>query len=544
MWSKLKALGREAKGRKIARLFSEDSHRADKFSILSNDLFFDFSKTTIDHEALDALLSLARAYGVENKRDAMFRGDIVNESENRPVLHTALRDPNGEELLVRGRDVRPGIRSNLHRMSALAAETFRGNRRGADGQKFTDVLNIGIGGSDLGPAMASMALPRHSDGLRVHFVSNIDSSHLTGIIGELDPATTLVIIASKTFTTLETITNAETARDWLVSRNPDAIRFQVSAVTAASERARAFGVDEQMVFGFEDWVGGRYSVWGPVGLSLMLKIGPEAFAEFLSGARCVDMHFRVAPMAKNLPVLMALVGIWHTQVCGYQARVVLPYEQRLCLIPSYLQQLEMESNGKSVAFDGSKLHHDCGPMIWGATGTNGQHAFFQWLHQGTRIIPCEFLVGARGKDRHLHNHHDMLVANCIAQSQALMKGRDISQVLGSLQGSGMHVKAREASARHRVFEGNRPSTTLIYPELTPFTLGQIIALYEHRVLVEGAILGINSFDQWGVELGKELARDITPYVQDSDRVPNMDSSTMKQLHVIHNFRSALDDSQR
>ena len=537
MWDKLNDLGRKAKARKITHLFQEDPQRADKFSILSNNLFFDFSKTNIDPETLDALLSLARSSGIEGRRDSMFRGDFVNETENRPALHTALRDSEGAKILVDGRDIKPGIRSSLDRMEKLVSETYRGSRRGAVDTKFKDVLNIGIGGSDLGPAMACLALPRHSEGLRAHFVSNVDSAHLTDTIEDLEPTTTFVIIASKTFTTLETITNAKTACDWLTSSHADAIGCQVAAVTAAEAKAREFGIGDQMVFGVEDWVGGRYSVWGPVGLSVMLKIGPDAFTEFLSGARSLDMHFRTAPLNRNLPVLLGLVGIWHNQVCGFPARVVVPYEQRLGLLPAYLQQLEMESNGKSRAIDGSKLHQECGPMIWGETGTNGQHAFFQWLHQGTRVVPCEFLVGAKGKDPHLQRHHDALVANCLAQSEALMKGQGIDQVLRSSWRSGTSAKSLVDSPSHHVCEGNRPSTTLIYPELTPYALGQIIALYEHRVFVEGVILGINSFDQWGVELGKDLARRLTPFVESSDRTPDTDESTRLQLKTIQDFRS-------
>ena len=385
-------------------------------------------------------------------------------------------------------------------------------------------MNIGIGGSDLGPAMAVLALAPFHDGPRCHFVSNVDGAHVHDVLAGLNPETTLVIVASKTFTTIETMTNAETARRWMAAKvaNPGA---QFAAVSTAADKTAAFGIAPLRVFGFEDWVGGRYSMWGPIGLSIMLAVGPEAFDQFLAGGAAMDAHFRQAPFGENLPVLLALVGIWHNQICGYATRAVLPYEQRLIRLPAYLQQLEMESNGKRVGMDGVELPMHSGPVVWGEPGTNGQHAFYQLIHQGTRVVPCEFLVGRRGHEPDLDHQHLLLVSNCLAQSEALMRGRSLDEARGIMAQKGLTGAELDRQARHRVFPGNRPSTTLAYEQLTPFVLGQIIALYEHRVFVEGVILGINSYDQWGVELGKELALALQPVLEGKVGTEGKDGST-------------------
>ena len=505
-------------------LFDDNTTRAQDFSACAGDMLFDYSKTNIDADTRDALIALVDAAGVAARRDAMFDGTAINDTEGRAVLHTALRSLDGGPVLVDGQDVMPGVLDTLARMRAFADEV----RAGA----ITDVVNIGIGGSDLGPAMAVEALAPYHDGPRCHFVSNVDGAHIADTLRGLDAKTTLVIVASKTFTTIETMTNARTARAWMADHGGDPTQ-QFAALSTASDLTADFGIPAERVFGFEDWVGGRYSMWGPIGLSLMIAIGPKAFDAFLRGGQAMDVHFRAADWAENLPVMLALVGIWHAQVCGYESRAVLPYDQRLARLPDYFQQLEMESNGKSVQMDGEPVIVSSGPIVWGAAGTNGQHAFYQLIHQGTRVVPCEFMVAAEGHEPELAHHHKLLVANCLAQSEALMRGRSLNEARERMAAKGFEGDELERQARHRVFAGNRPSTTLVYPKLDPFTLGQIVALYEHRVFVEGVILGINSFDQWGVELGKELATSLQPIVEGEEPATGKDGSTAALVDFIH-----------
>jgi len=526
----------KVKARKILDLFDADSTRATGFSASTGDIRLDYSKTNIDADARAALVALCDHVDLAQRRDAMFAGEAINETEGRAVLHTALRNLDGDPVLVDGVDVMGGVRGTLNRMGDFA-DAIRSGDTGGTGGAFTDVVNIGIGGSDLGPAMASIALSPYHDGPRCHFVSNVDGAHIADTLRGLDPKTTLVIVASKTFTTIETMTNARTARAWLTEGGGDAAR-QFAALSTAEDKTEAFGIPGAHVFGFEDWVGGRYSVWGPIGLSLMIAIGPQAFHAFLRGGAAMDLHFRAAPWAKNLPVLLALTGIWHNQVCGYPTRAVLPYEQRLSRLPAYLQQLEMESNGKSVAMDGSALDVPSGPVVWGEPGTNGQHAFYQLIHQGTEVVPCEFMVGAVGHEPDLAHHHRLLVANCLAQSEALMRGRSLDEARARMRDKGLQGAELDRQTRHRVFPGNRPSVTLTYPQLTPFVLGQIIALYEHRVFVEGVILGINSYDQWGVELGKELATSLGPIVDGTETPVDKDGSTIALVAFIHQHGGA------
>ncbi|MFT3689656.1 glucose-6-phosphate isomerase [Paenirhodobacter sp.] len=502
--------------------FFDINDRAADFSAAFGDFVFDYSKTSIDPEARALLIALAERMGVAQKREAMFTGAKINETEGRAVLHTAWRNPEGS-VMVDGVDVMPKLRETLARMEAFAADVREGRFRGQGGA-ITDVVNIGIGGSDLGPVMATLALAPYHDGPRVHFVSNIDGAHIHDVLKGLNPETTLVIVASKTFTTIETMTNAETARKWMAAKVADPAA-QFAAISTASDRTAAFGIDAARVFGFEDWVGGRYSVWSPIGLSVMIAVGPANFAEFLRGGAAMDKHFREAPFARNLPVLLALVGIWHNQVLGHATRAVLPYDQRLLRLPAYLQQLEMESNGKRVSMDGADLPYNSGPVVWGEPGTNGQHAFYQLIHQGTRVVPCEFLLAAQGHEPDLDHQHMLLMANCLAQSEALLRGRSLEEATEIMRKKGLTGAELERQARHRVFPGNRPSTTLLYPKLTPFTFGAIIALYEHRVFVEGVILGINSYDQWGVELGKELALALAPVLEGTSDGAGKDGST-------------------
>ncbi len=502
---------------RIKALFAQDPKRFEGFSARLDDMVLDYSKTALDRKALALLLDLAEARGVAAQRDAMFVGERINTTEDRAVLHTALRNRSDRPVMVDGQDVMPGVRDTLARMTDLADGVRSGAITAPSGGQFTDVVNIGIGGSDLGPVMAALALAPWHNGPRTHFVSNVDGAHIHDVLKGLDPATTLVIVASKTFTTIETMTNAATARDWLAAAvNQPGGHF--AALSSAVDKTAEFGIDPAQVFGFEDWVGGRYSVWGPIGLSVMLAVGPQVFGRFLDGGYQMDRHFQTAPLAQNLPVLLGLIGIWHNNICGHPTRAVLPYDQRLLRLPAYLQQLDMESNGKRVAKTGEQLTENSGPVVWGEPGTNGQHAFYQLIHQGTAVVPCEFLVAARGHEPNLAHQHDLLVANCLAQSEALMLGRP------------------QADTPHRVFPGNRPSTTLMYRQLTPETFGRIVALYEHRVFVEGAIWGINSFDQWGVELGKELATQMLPLVQGSGDATGKDGSTAGLLGALSALR--------
>ncbi|GHC44018.1 glucose-6-phosphate isomerase [Neogemmobacter tilapiae] len=521
VWQELLKHHGEIADRPILSLF--DGGRAADFSVQADGMLFDYSKTNIDAETRRLLVQLAETAGVAAKREAMFAGDKINETEGRAVLHTALRNMAGS-LVVDGRDVLPDVRATHARMQAFARDVRSGVFKGQGGA-ITDVVNIGIGGSDLGPAMACIALSPYADGPRTHFVSNVDGAHVADVLRGLNPETTLVIVASKTFTTIETMTNADTAKAWMakVVKDPAA---QFAAVSTAGDKTAAYGIDPARVFGFEDWVGGRYSMWGPIGLSLMLAIGSEGFDQFLAGGAAMDAHFRSAPFDQNLPVLLALVGVWHNQVCDYATRAVLPYDQRLARLPAYLQQLEMESNGKGVAMDGSDLSCHSGPVVWGEPGTNGQHAFYQLIHQGTRVIPCEFLVARNGHEAELKHQHTLLVSNCLAQAEALMRGRSLAEATAIMAKKGLTGAELDRQARHRVFKGNRPSTVLAYDKLTPFVLGQIIALYEHRVFVEGVILGINSYDQWGVELGKELALALQPVLEGKSDGAGKDGSTL------------------
>ncbi|MFG1329773.1 glucose-6-phosphate isomerase [Xanthobacter autotrophicus] len=487
--------------------------RFDRFSVAYGDLLIDFSKTAISDAILTQLLELARAGRVEAQRDAMFAGDHINLTEDRAVLHTALRDQASETIQVDGIDVKPGVVETLARLGDFANGVREGRIAGARGGVITDVVNIGIGGSDLGPAMVTLALAPYHDGPRCHFVSNVDSAHITDVLKGLDPATTLFIVASKTFTTVETMTNAATARAFIVNAlGEEAVGAHFAAVSTALDKVGAFGIPADRIFGFWDWVGGRYSVWSAIGLPLMLAIGPDRFREFLAGAAAMDEHFRSAPLDQNLPVLLGLIGLWHRNACGFQSRAIIPYDQRLARLPAYLQQLDMESNGKSVTRDGAAVARPTGPIVWGEPGTNAQHAFFQLLHQGTDIVPVEFLVGAQSHEPALKDHQNLLVANCLAQSEALMRGRTLEEATAQLRAKGLADDKVAEIAPHRVFPGDRPSVTIAYATLDPFTLGRIIALYEHRVFVEAAVWGINAFDQWGVELGKELATQFLPAV--------------------------------
>lgn len=511
-------------------LFAEDKTRFTSFSRSFAGTLFDFSKHRITDETLKLLFALAKQADVEGFRDRMFSGEAINVTEDRAVLHTALRNRSDRPVMVDGEDVMPQVRDVLASMRRFSDSVLSGQRRGFTGKRFTDVVNIGIGGSDLGPVMVTEALkPYGRQGLRPHFVSNIDGTHLAETLKGLDPATTLVCVASKTFTTIETLTNARSARRWLVDALGDdaAVASHFIALSTNAPVVADFGIDTDNMFGFWDWVGGRYSLWSAIGLSIMLTIGADHFDELLAGAHEADEHFRLEPMASNIPVLMGMIGIWYHNFFDAHSHAILPYDQYLHRFAAYFQQGDMESNGKRVNRQGQVVDYTTGPIIWGEPGTNGQHAFYQLIHQGTRLIPCDF-IGAI----HSHNptptesgqsHHDILMANFLAQTEALMAGRTVDEVRTELQASGK--PAPEDLVHHRAFEGNRPTTSILLDRVTPRSLGRLIALYEHKIFVQGIVWNINSFDQWGVELGKKLATTILQELDTDGPATRHDGST-------------------
>jgi glucose-6-phosphate isomerase len=523
----LHALSQKVLATSVADEFAADPGRFESMHVLLEDLLFDYSKQRLNKAALAELIALAAACKVEEKRDAMFRGDIVNPTERRAALHTALRNLSGGPVFVEGRDVMPDVLAERAKVEAFANDVREGRLRGALGQPMTDVVNIGIGGSDLGPAMATKALaPYAAANLRSHFVSNVDGADIADTLRGLDPSRTLFIVSSKTFTTQETMTNAQSARSWIASALGEAaVGDHFAAVSTRLDKVAEFGIEAGRVFGFWDWVGGRYSIWSSIGLPLVIAIGPQHFEEFLAGGHEIDRHFRSAPIAANIPMLMGLISVWNRNILGHASQAVIPYDQRLSRFPAYLQQLQMESNGKSVRLDGSPALDATGAVVWGEPGTNGQHAFFQLIHQGTEIVPTDFLVAARPTNADAH-HHDLLVANCFAQGEALMRGRSPAQADAINRGLGLSAEEAARLAPHKTFSGSRPSSTFLYEKLTPHMLGRLIALYEHKVFVEAAIWEINPFDQWGVELGKELASRLAPIVSDQAAdVSKLDAST-------------------
>ncbi|MEN3147417.1 glucose-6-phosphate isomerase [Neorhizobium sp. IRAMC:178] len=510
----------------IRAAFAADSGRFAKFSAVFDDLLMDYSKTAVNDEIMVLLEKLADAGGVARKREEMFSGVAINFTEGRAVLHTALRNRANTPVMVDGKDVMPDVNGVLAAMGKFADGIRSGALKGATGKKITDIVNIGIGGSDLGPVMVTLALAPFHDGPRAHFVSNVDGAHIADTLKLLDAETTLFIVASKTFTTIETMTNAASARAFIADKLGEAaVGHHFCAVSTALDKVAAFGIDSDRIFGFWDWVGGRYSIWSAIGLPLMIAVGRENFGKFLDGAHAMDTHFRTAPVRQNLPMLLGLIGFYHRNVLGYPSRAILPYDQRLLRFPAYLQQLDMESNGKGVTIDGTPVEGNSGPVVWGEPGTNGQHAFYQLIHQGTTVIPAEFMIAANSFEPHLRHQHELLIANCLAQSEALMKGRTVAEAKAQLTSKGMDDKQADFIAPHRVFTGNRPSITFVYDKLTPFALGRLIALYEHRVFVEGVLFRINSFDQWGVELGKELATGLLPVVEGKESAGSHDAST-------------------
>ncbi len=528
-WTALAEHAAATAGTTLRELFDTDPDRGTRLTAEVGDLYVDYSKNGVTDETLRLLVELATAAGLPERTAAMFRGEHINTTEDRAVLHTALRAPRGTELVVDGQDVVGDVHAVLDRMAAFSEEVRSGRWRGHTGRRITRVVNIGIGGSDLGPKMATIALaPYATPDIAVDFVSNVDGDDIAAVLAAADPHETLFIIASKTFTTLETITNATTARRWLVSALGDdgAVAKHFVAVSTNAEKVAEFGIDTANMFGFWDWVGGRYSMSSAVGLSLMIAIGPDHYRDMLAGFHTVDEHFRTAPLERNVPVLLALIGIWHRNFRGAATHAVLPYSELLSRFPAYLQQLDMESNGKSVGRDGTPVAVQTGPVVWGEPGTNGQHAFYQLIHQGTQLVPAD-LIGFAHPGDDVAGHHDQLTANLLAQAEALAFGKTAAEVRSE--------GVPEELVPHRTFAGSSPTTLMLAPRLTPSVLGQLVALYEHKVFTQGVVWGINSFDQWGVELGKVLAKRIEPELT-ADEEPELthDSSTNA---LIRRYRS-------
>ena len=526
-WRAVEREGERLRGVSLRRLFEHDPERFASFSFRHEDLLVDLSKEKIDRGALDALLALARASGLPARREALFTGERVNATEGRAALHMALRGGTDKDVAVDGVAVRPEVEAVRESFLGFAEDVRSGRHGARDGGPFTDVVHIGIGGSHLGPEMAVRALRPDHDGPRIHFVSNVDGADLADTTAPLEPARTLVLVASKTFTTLETMTNARSARRWLEAALAERAGDHMAAVSSNVEAAAAFGIEPDRVFGFRDWVGGRYSLWSAIGLPIAIAVGAGRFRALLAGAASMDRHFRTAPLESNLPVLMGLVSAWRRNVMGWPSVALIPYDQRLERFPAYVQQLAMESNGKGVTRDGSPAARSTAPVVWGEPGTNAQHSFFQLLHQGTDGVPVEFVVAAEARDGPGSgaDHHRLLVANCLAQGQALAFGRTPEEVRNEMRAAGADDDAAERLVPHRTFPGDRPSTTIAHRCLDADALGRLVALYEHRVFVEAVLWDVNPFDQWGVELGKSLADRLRPALDGGTLPAGIDSST-------------------
>jgi glucose-6-phosphate isomerase len=526
-WHALKAHQKVMAKASVRELFEQNPGRFEQFSLQLGDILLDYSKNIIATETLPLLLKLAQEAGLPQAIEHMFGGEKINFTEDRAVLHVALRNRSPRAIQVDGQDVMPEVRRVLGHMRQFSESIRSGRWTGYTGKRITDVVNIGIGGSDLGPVMATEALkPYGQPSLNVHFVSNIDGTHLAETVKHLDPQTTLFIVASKTFTTQETLVNAQSARTWLLAsaKEEGAVAKHFVAVSTNAAEVQKFGIDTANMFEFWDWVGGRYSLWSAIGLSIAVYIGMDNFEAFLQGGHDMDEHFRHAPLEKNLPVVMGLLGIWYNNFWGAQTHAVLPYDQYLHRFPAYLQQLDMESNGKHVDHDGKTVDYSTGPVIWGEPGTNGQHAFYQLIHQGTKLIPADFLAPVESHNA-LGEHHKILLSNFFAQTEALMRGKSKAEARAELHGTGLSSAEMTRLLQHKVFTGNKPTNSILFQKLDPKTLGSLIALYEHKVFVQGTIWGINSFDQWGVELGKQLAKNILPELARSETTHAHDAST-------------------
>ncbi|TNJ40222.1 glucose-6-phosphate isomerase [Chlorobaculum thiosulfatiphilum] len=545
-WSALESHYQETRHQAMVDLFGTDPERHERFSLSLDAIHLDYSKNRITTRTMELLMELVRRSEIEKKRAEMFDGEQINFTERRSVLHTALRRPPGYEMTVDGDDVASEVADVLGQMKAFCGKVISGEWVGYTGKRITDVVNIGIGGSDLGPYMVTEALKPFAHGkLRVHFVSNVDGSHLAETLRGLKPETTLFIIASKTFTTQETLANAMSARAWFIdeARSLAHVAKHFVAVSTNREKVEEFGIDPANMFRFWDWVGGRYSLWSAIGLSIALYLGFERFSELLAGARAMDEHFLNAPLEQNMPVILAMLGIWYNNFFGAHSQAIIPYDQYMHRFPAYLQQLDMESNGKRVDRAGLETDYATGPVIWGEPGTNAQHAFFQLLHQGTEIIPVDFIISLKSQNP-MGEHHDMLVANCLAQSEALMKGKSEAEARAELEAAGLSGSDLEKLLPHKLFPGNRPTNTIVLDELNPFNLGSLIALYEHKVFVQGVVWNINSFDQWGVELGKQLAKAILPEFESDDPVEGHDASTNALVNRYRQFRKGQQPPMR
>ncbi len=535
-WQKLCAHQKVVAPLHMRDLFAADPKRFEKFSLKFDDLLFDYSKHRMTDETLPLLMQMAREAKIENWRDKMFAGEKINITENRAVLHTALRNRSNAPVYVDGKDVMPDVNAVLAQMREFTQKVRSGNWLGFTGKRITDIVNIGIGGSDLGPVMVCDALkPYASPNLNIHFVSNIDGAHLMRALEKCNAETTLFIVASKTFTTQETMTNALSARTWLLesaslesAKDNSHVAKHFVALSTNAKAVAEFGIDTANMFQFWDWVGGRYSLWSAIGLSIALYVGMDNFEALLTGAHEMDVHFKTAPLEQNMPVILALIGIWYNNFFHVDTHAILPYDQGMARFPAYLQQADMESNGKFICRDGSRVQYKTGPVIWGEAGTNGQHAFYQLIHQGTQVVPADFLMPVHSHyaiGKHGYAHHKILLANFFAQTQSLMMGKTKQEAHAELEKQGLTGEALTNLLPHKVFEGNRPTTSIMFDTLTPNTLGKLIALYEHKIFVQGMLWDINSFDQWGVEYGKQIAQQILPQLTSEEVVSNYDSST-------------------
>jgi len=526
-WKALERHHKEIAPVHLRELFASDPQRFSKFSLCWNDFLVDYSKNRINETTMSLLFDLAREVRVKEWTEKMFTGKEVNSTEQRSVLHIALRNRSNTPILVEGADVMPSVNKVLHHMREFCETIRSGQWTGYTGRPITDIVNIGIGGSDLGPVMVTEALkPYGHQRLSVHFVSNVDGTHIAETVKRLNPETTLFIIASKTFTTQETIVNAQSAKKWFLdhAQDPSAVAKHFVAVSTNAKAVSAFGIDTKNMFEFWDWVGGRYSLWSAIGLSIALFIGMDDFEELLAGAHEMDLHFRTAPYEKNIPVILGLLGIWYNNFFGAESHAIIPYDQYLHRFAAYLQQGDMESNGKGVTHDGVTVDYSTGPVIWGEPGTNGQHAFFQLIHQGTKLIPVDFVAPTQSQNP-IGEHHPILLSNFFAQTEALMRGKTQDEARAELESSGLKGEELARLLPHKVFPGNRPTNSILFKRLTPRTLGSLIALYEHRIFVQGVVWNVNSFDQWGVELGKQLAKAILPELAGDSHVSSHDSST-------------------
>lgn len=536
-WENLIQHFEQIKNHQLKDWFQEDSARFEKFHISWNEFLLDYSKNRIDQKTLPLLIDLAEECGLKEAIEAQFSGGFINETENRAVLHTALRNRGDKAVEIQGENVMPEVKKVLSQMKDFSEQLISGQWKGHAGDEITDVVNIGIGGSDLGPLMVTEALKKYKTRLNLHFVSNVDGTHLSETLKNLNPATTLFVVVSKTFTTQETMTNAHSAKEWFLKSGAEAemVSRHFVAVSTNPMAVEEFGIHPDNRFGFWDWVGGRYSLWSAVGLSISLAVGFENFESLLEGAYELDEHFRESEFNENIPVILALLGIWYNNFFNSESHAVLPYEQYLHRFPAYLQQADMESNGKSVDRNGDLLSYQTGPIIWGEPGTNGQHAFYQLIHQGTKFIPCDFIVGAETGNP-MGDHHDKLLANCLAQTEALAFGKSEEQVVTELKNEGKSDREIEFLKNFKIFKGNIPTNFLLYKKLTPRNLGALIAIYEQKIFVQGIIWNIFSYDQWGVELGKELAKKILPELKSKESVSTHDSSTNGLIDAIKRFQ--------